>query len=93
MEKSKTSFSRTGKFTKLLLVEQGNDLSDPEISSEVKKMISEELEIAEAFNEFFVNIVPSLKMSPNENYETDLANDGEPILSYMNKFKNHPAGP
>ena len=74
-------------------MEKENDLSDPEIFSEVEKVISEDMEIAETFNEFFVNIVPSLKMSPNENYETDLGNDGKPILSYMKKFKNHPAGP
>ena len=83
MEKSKTSFFRKGKFI--------NDLSDPEISSEVEKVISEDMEIAETFNEFFVNIVPSLKISPKENYETDVGNDNEPILNYINKFKNHPS--
>ena len=77
--------------TKILLVEKGNDLSDPEISSEVEKVISEDMEIAETFNEFFVNIVSSLKISPKENYETDVGNDNEPILNYINKFKNHPS--
>ena len=77
--------------TKILLVEKGNDLSDPEISSEVEKVISEDMEIAETFNEFFVNIVPSLKILPKENYETDVGNDNEPILNYINKFKNHPS--
>ena len=77
--------------TKILLVEKGNDLNDPEISSEVENVISEDMEIAETFNEFFVNIVPSLEISPEENYETDVENDNEPILNYMNKFKNHPS--
>ena len=63
-------------------MEKGNALSDPEISSEVEKVISDDREIAETFNEFFVNIVPSLNISPKEN--------GEPILNYINKFKNHP---
>ena len=36
--------------TKILLAEKGNDLSDPEISSEVEKVISEDMEIAETFN-------------------------------------------
>ena len=36
--------------TRLLLVEKGNDLSDPEISSEIEKVISEDMEIAETFN-------------------------------------------
>ena len=66
-------------------MEKGTDLSDPEISSEVEKVISEDMEIAETFNEFFVNIVPSLKLSPKENYETDVGNGNEPILNYVNK--------
>ena len=45
-------------------MEKGNDLSDTEISSEVEKVISEDMGIAETFNEFFVNIVRSLKISP-----------------------------
>ena len=67
--------------TKILLVEKANDLSDPEISSEVEKVILEDMEIAETFNEFFVNIVPSLKISPKENYETGVGNDNKPILN------------
>ena len=47
------------------------------------------MEIAERFNEFFVNIVPSLKISPKENYKTDVGNDNEPNLNFINKFKNH----
>ena len=77
--------------TKILLVEKGNDLIDPEISSEVAKVISEDMEITETFNEFFVNIVPSLKISLKENYEADVGNDNKPILNYINKFKNHPS--
>ena len=49
------------------------------------------MEIAETFNEFFVNIVASLKISPKENYKTDVGNDNEPILNYIKKFKNHPS--
>ena len=92
MEKSKSSFSeKVNLQTKTLLVEKATDLSDPEISSEVGKVISEDMETAETFNEFFVNIVPSLKISPKENYKTDAGNDNEPILNYINKFKNHPS--
>ena len=71
-------------------MEKGNDLSDPEISRKVEKVISKDMEIAEKFNEFF-NIVPSLKISPKENCKTDVGNDNEPILNYINKFKNHPS--
>ena len=51
-------------------------------------MISDDTEIAETFNEFFVNIAPSLKISPKE-YETVVGNDNEQILNYISKFKNH----
>ena len=54
-------------------------------------MISDDKEIAEKFNDFFVNIVSSVKISPKENYETDAGNDNEPILKYINQFKNHPS--
>ena len=70
-------------------MEKGNDLSDTEISSEVEKVILDDMEYAETFTEFFVNIVPSLKTSPKENYEADVGNDNKPILNYINKFKNH----
>ena len=65
-----------------MLVEKEDDLSDPEMSSEVDKVIPEDMEIAEILNEFFVNIVPSLKILPKEN-------DDKPILNYIIKFKNH----
>ena len=68
-------------------MEKGNDLSDPEISSDVEKVISEDMEIAETFNKFFVNIVPTLKILPKENYEKDVGNDNMAILNYINKFK------
>ena len=72
-------------------MEKGNNLSDPEISSEIEKGISDDVKIAEKFNNFFVNMVPSLNISPKENYETDVGNDNEPILNYISKFKNHPS--
>ena len=47
--------------------------------------ISEDMEIAQTFNESFVNTVPSLKISPKENYETDAGNDDELILNCITK--------
>ena len=91
MEKSKTFFFRKGKITnKNLLVEKENDLSNPEISSEVEKVISDDMEIAETINELFVNNIPNLRILSKENDETDVGNDNEPILNCINKFKNHP---
>ena len=68
---------------------KGNDLSDPEISSEVDKVISDDRGIVELFNDFLCDIVPNLKILPRENYEIDVGNDNEPILNYVNKFENH----
>ena len=61
--KVKTLVSEKKNFkTKVTLVERGNVLSDTEIASEVEKVISDHREIAETFNDFFVNIVPSLNI-------------------------------
>ena len=53
----------------MTLLEKGSALSDPELSSEIEKVISDDTGIAETFDDFFVNIVLSLKISPRENYE------------------------
>ena len=71
--------------TKIKLVEKGNTLSDLEILFEVEKVTSDDREIAEMFNDIFVNIVPSLRTSPKENYEADVGNHNESILKYINK--------
>ena len=65
-------------------MEKRNNLSDPE------KVISDDIEIAETFNEVVVYIVLSLRILLKENCETKVGNDNEPILNYINKFKNHP---
>ena len=46
-------------------MEKGNALNDSEISLEVEKVLSDNREIAETFNDIFVNIVVLiLKISP-----------------------------
>ena len=72
-------------------MKKGNTLSDPEISSEFEKVISDYREIAETFSDFFVSIVPSLKILLKENYKVDVGNDNELILNSINKIKNHPS--
>ena len=76
--------------TKITLVEKEDALSNPEISLKVEKVILDDKGIAETFHDFYVNIVPSLKVSSKENYEADVGNNNELILNYINKFKNHP---
>ena len=65
--------------TKTLLVEKRNALINPEISAEVEKLISDGN--VETFNEIFMNIVPSLNVSPKENHESNVGNVNEPILN------------
>ena len=38
-----------------------------------------------------MNIVPSLKILPKENYEAEKGNNNGSILNYINKFRNHPS--
>ena len=71
-------------------MERGNPLSDPEISSENEKVISDDSEDGETFNNFFVSIVSSPKVLPKENYETDIGNDTE-FINYINEFKSRPS--
>ena len=54
-------------------------------------MISGDRKNAETINDFFLKVVPSLNISLKENHEPDKKNDIEPILNYINKFKNHPS--
>ena len=84
--------------TKITLVEKRNALSDPEISSKIschlkclEKVISDDIRIAETFRDFFVNIVPRLKISPKESFETDEGNDNEPVLITLTSLKIIPA--
>ena len=77
--------------TKILLVEKGKEKVTLASLQKLRKVISEDMDIAETFNEFFVNIVASLKILPKENYETHVGNDSKPTLNYISKFKNHPS--
>ena len=86
MEKNKPLYSENIDLQKIKLVDKRNALSNTDISSEVEKIISGDRRIAEWFNDTFCDIFPSLRISPKENYETDVANDNEPILNYINKI-------
>ena len=77
--------------TNILLVDKENALSDPKISSEVKKVISDDWKMAKTFNEFFENIAPSLKILPKEIAKSDVGNDIEPTSNYINNLTDHPS--
>ena len=54
-------------------------------------MISEDEAVAEVFNKFFINIVPNLKICPNNNYDTDFVVTNDQVTNVLDKFRNHPS--
>ena len=51
-------------------MEKGNALTDSEIFSEIEKVISDDKGISKNIKDFFANIVTTVKISQQENYET-----------------------
>ena len=51
-------------------MEKGNALTDSEIFSEIEKVISDYKGISKNIKDFFANIVTTVKISQQENYET-----------------------
>ena len=54
-----------------------------------EEVISDEKKVAETFNNFFVNIVPNLKIPTNHNHNTDFQKTDDPVLNAINKYKHH----
>ena len=59
--------------------------------NEVEEVITDDKAIAEIFNEFYVNIVPNLKISMENNFDTEFVKTENPVLNAVNKYKNHPS--
>ena len=53
-------------------MEKGNALTDSEIFSEIEKVISDDKGISKNIKDFFANIVTTVKISQQENYETGI---------------------
>ena len=45
--------------------------------------------VAEIFNNFFVNIVPNLKIPNNHNCDMDFQKTDHPVLNAINKYRYH----
>ena len=69
--------------TKITLIEKKYKDSSTEPSEEI---ISDEEKIVEIFDNFFVNIVPSLKTA-NHNCNIDFQKNDDPVLNAINKYK------
>ena len=74
--------------SRITLIEKTNDGNLAESSEEI---ISDDKDVAEIFNNFFVNIVPNLKIPTNHGFGTDFLKTDEPVLNAINKYKNHPS--
>ena len=59
--------------------------------NEVEEIITDDKAIAEIFNEFYVNIVPNLKISMENNFDIEFIKTENPVLNAVNKYKNHPS--
>ena len=59
--------------------------------NEVEEIITDDKAISEIFNEFYVNIVPNLKISMENNFDTEFVKTENPVLNAVNKYKNHPS--
>ena len=59
--------------------------------NEVEEIITNDKAIAEIFNEFYVNIVPNLKISMENNFDTEFVKTENSVLIAVNKYKNHPS--
>ena len=54
-----------------------------------EELISDEEKVAEIFNNFFVNIVPNLKIPNNHNCNMDFQKTDDPVLNAINKYRYH----
>ena len=71
--------------SKITFIEKKYKDSSTEPSEEI---ISDEEKVAEIFN-FFVNIVPNLKIPNNHNCDMDFQKTDDPVLNAINKYRYH----
>ena len=74
--------------SKITLIERKCKDNSNEYSEEI---ISEDKEVPEIFNKFFVNIVPNLKIPESRNCNKDFQKINDPVLNSTNKYKYHPS--
>ena len=75
--------------SKITLIEKKVISKQGQESNHTEKIISDHKAIAEVFNEFFINIVPNLKIAVGNNIENDFTETDDPVLNAVNKFKNY----
>ena len=75
--------------SKITLIEKELNKDSNEIISE--KITSNDNDVVETFNKFFVNIVPNLKIPTNHDFDINFKVTGDPIVDAINKYENHPS--
>ena len=55
------------------------------------EIITDDLKVAEIFNNFFSEIVPNLNITTNEDILTDTSYIDDPVLKAIKKYENHPS--
>ena len=91
METSKTLFTDKVQIkSKITLIEK-NVLKENGKVNEVEEIITDDKAIAEIFNEFYVKIVPNLKISMENNFDTEFVKTENPVLNAVNIYKNNPS--
>ena len=77
--------------SKITLIEKNIVSREGEKVIESEEIISEDKAIAEVFNKFFINIVLNLKMSVENDFDTNFLKTEDPGLNAISEYKNHPS--
>ena len=77
--------------SKITLIEKNIVSREGEKVIKSEEIISEDKAIAEVFNKFFINIVPNLKMSVENDFDTNFLKTEDPGLNAISEYKKHPS--
>ena len=75
--------------SKITLIEKNIVSQEGQEKIVSEKIITEDQAVAEVFNNFFINIVPNLKISTNHGYDNDFIATDDQVTNAVNKFWNH----
>ena len=77
--------------SKITLIEEKIISKQGEENIIEEEIISDDQKLTEVFNDFFINIVPNLKIPMEQNINHDFTKTDDPVSNAINKFKNHPS--
>ena len=76
--------------SKITLIEKKYITQEGEDDLEIENVISDDMEVSEVFNDFFVNIVPNLKIT-EPNVDRNFIETNDQTSDAISKFRNHPS--